>query len=158
MNSNIMKVYLVRHGEARSKEEDPERHLTEKGVEEVRRVARFLAAAGIHVPKIVHSGKTRARQTAEILAEELKPQEVKEADSLDPMADPRIWADRLEESKEDIMLVGHLPHLSRLAGHLLLRKDVEIIKLAAGGVACLERVEEGIWMILWAIRPDIIRE
>jgi len=61
-----LRVYLVRHGKAKSKEEDPERHLTERGAEEVRRVARFLAAAGIQVSKILHSGKTRARQTAEI--------------------------------------------------------------------------------------------
>ncbi len=151
-----MKVYLVRHGEAKSKEEDPERHLTEKGIEEIRRVARFLAAAGIRIPKIVHSGKTRARQTAEILAEELKPQEIGETDALDPLADPKIWANRLEESSEDIMLVGHLPHLSKLAGLLLLGKDIEIIKLAAGGVICLERNEKRRWTVLWAIRPDII--
>jgi len=151
-----LRVYLVRHGKAKSKEEDPERHLTERGAEEVRRVARFLAAAGIQVSKILHSGKTRARQTAGILTKELKAREVKQVEALDPLADPKVWAEKLGESSEDLMLVGHLPHLSKLVSLLLLGEDKEIIKFAAGGVVCLERDEEGRWTILWTIRPDII--
>ncbi len=153
-----MRVYLVQHGEAKSKEEDPERHLTERGIEEVRRIARFLANANIRVPEILHSGKTRAKQTAEILAKELKPREVREVEALDPLADPRTWAERLSEYSEDVMLVGHLPHLSKLASLLIVgEEDREIVRFTMGGVVCLERDEGGKWCVLWVVRPDLIR-
>ena len=63
-----MYLYLARHGEARRKEQDPERPLTEAGSETARRVAALLRASGLSVGGIHHSTKLRARQTAEILA------------------------------------------------------------------------------------------
>jgi phosphohistidine phosphatase len=57
-----VRVYLVRHGEAKSEEEDPDRPLTDRGATEVRRVVGVAAGAGgVMVERIVHSGKTRAR-------------------------------------------------------------------------------------------------
>ncbi len=49
--SSTMQVYLVQHGLAKSKEEDPERPLTAAGREEVERVARAAAAAGVRPAK-----------------------------------------------------------------------------------------------------------
>ncbi len=150
-----MRLYLVRHGEARSKEEDPERHLTERGVEDVRRVADFLAAVGVKVSKIYHSGKTRAKETAEIISSKISPEEVVPESGLNPLDDPTTWASRLNSSDEDLMLVGHLPHLSRLAG-LLLGCEGDVLRLEAAGVACLERGEGG-WKLLWMIAPEILK-
>jgi len=153
-----VKLYLVQHGEAKREEEDPARPLTDKGREEARRIARYIAKAGVSVDKILHSGKLRAAQTAEIMAEALSPRGgVEQADGLDPLADPQIWADRLRTLKEDLMLVGHLPHLSRLASLLLTgRTDLEPIKFRMAGVVCLERDESGKWSLLWAIRPELV--
>jgi len=147
---------LVQHGEAVSEEVDPRRPLSERGRVEVERVASFLSRAGLRVSKIIHSTKLRARETAEILARHLgAPTE--EAEGLEPRADPRPWAERLQSSVEDVMIVGHLPHLSRLASLLLLgREDAEVIRFRYGGVYCLEKGEDGRWRILWALRPDII--
>jgi broad specificity phosphatase PhoE len=64
-----MRVYLVRHGEAKPKEVDPERGLTAAGRREVEAVARSVAGAAAGVPRIWHSGKRRAAETAEILAQ-----------------------------------------------------------------------------------------
>ena len=147
-----MRIYLVQHGEAKKKEEDPARPLTENGRAEVERVGRFLARIGITVDRILHSGKLRAAQTAELIAKYVKPVE-----GLDPLADPRIWAEKLDESEHDLMLVGHLPHLKRLASLLLTgRDDLEIVRFRYGGVVCLEKDEK--WSILWVIRPDILPE
>jgi phosphohistidine phosphatase len=44
---------------------------------------------------------------------------VSEEKDLLPNDDPQEWASRLSEEKEDIMLVGQLPHLSKLASLLL---------------------------------------
>ena len=153
-----VKAYLIQHGEAKKKEEDPARPLTEDGRAEVERIGRFLARIGVGVNRIFHSGKLRAAQTAELIAKYVKPVEGIEAvEGLDPLADPRIWAEKLDRSEHDLMLVGHLPHLKRLASLLLTgRDDLEIVRFRYGGVVCLERDEK--WSILWVIRPDILPE
>ena len=150
-----MRVYLVRHGEARKKEEDPERHLTEKGVEEARKIARFLSEIGAHVEEVLHSGKTRAKETAEIIASELGAR-IREVDGLDPLADPSEWAERLKGMNGDVMLVGHLPHLSRLAGLLLTGSQLEFVKLSSGGALCLEKEKDG-WSLIWLVSPEILK-
>ena len=61
-------LYLVQHGEATKETEDPARPLTEHGRQEVVKVARALARVRLGVSVIAHSGKLRARQTAELLA------------------------------------------------------------------------------------------
>jgi phosphohistidine phosphatase SixA len=70
-----MELYLVQHGEAKSKAEDPQRPLTKRGREEVQRVAAFAAKAGLEISQVRHSGKRRAEETASILAEHLSPTE-----------------------------------------------------------------------------------
>src|SRR5262245_32137331 len=105
-----MEVWLVRHGDAVSDRVDPERPLSAEGRGEVAAVARALARGGrVRPTAIVHSGKTRARQTAEILAAALGPPGALErADDLAPEADPTAWAARLD-GRSGVMLVGHLP-------------------------------------------------
>ena len=55
-----MFLYLVRHGEAKSKDEDPERSLSDKGVDDVKKVARAMFRKKVAVASIFHSGKARA--------------------------------------------------------------------------------------------------
>ncbi|MCZ6522899.1 MAG: histidine phosphatase family protein, partial [Alphaproteobacteria bacterium] len=62
-----MRLYLVQHGEALAKEVDAERRLSADGRRDVRRLAEFLAKSGLRVRKVLHSGKARARETAELL-------------------------------------------------------------------------------------------
>lgn len=154
-----MNLYLVQHGEAKKKEEDPQRSLSEQGWTDIRKVASFIAKqTNIQVRNILHSGKTRARQTAETLAEYLNPPEgIKEAERLEPLADPSAWVDRLAESKEDIMLVGHLPHLSKLAAHLLCQdENKKIVEFQMGGIVCLGKDESDIWSVRWMVIPQIL--
>ena len=114
-----MRLYLVQHGQAKTEEEDPERSLTVDGVDGVGRVARQAVDwLGVRVDRVVHSGKTRARQTAEIWGG-LLDSEVEQADALAPNDDSSTWVARLDAQAGDLMLVGHLPHLARLAGLLL---------------------------------------
>lgn len=161
MDKEVMRVklYLVQHAEPKREEEDRERPLSEKGWSEIRKVAAFIAEhANIEVSSIMHSGKTRARQTAEALAEYLNPSSgIKEATGLKPLDDPSTWADRLAETKEDIMLVGHLPHLSKLSAHLLCRdENKRIVDFQMGGIVCLGRDESGLWSVCWMVIPQII--
>ncbi|MCD6514582.1 MAG: phosphohistidine phosphatase SixA [Candidatus Odinarchaeota archaeon] len=153
-----MKLYLVQHGEAKRKEEDPSRPLTDKGVMNAEKVSKYVSNLGIKVKKIFHSGKLRAKQTAEIYARYLNPEEgVLEADGLNPLDSPDIWVNRLKEMNEDVMLTGHLPHLSKLTSALVTGdENQEIIKFRNAGVVCLERDKQGKWIILWAITPEIV--
>src|SRR5260221_11274244 len=96
-----MRVFLVRHGEARREEVDPERHLTDRGAEDVRRIAaQAVDDLGIRPARIVHSGKARARQTAEIWGG-LVGAGAAEADGLAPTGAPALAAGRLEREARD---------------------------------------------------------
>jgi len=148
-----MKVYLVQHAKPKPEEEDPQKPLSEQGEVEAQKVAEF--AKNIKVNKIQHSGKLRAQQTAEILGKLLGVEVVK-ADSLEPMADTQIWANRLEEQSEDVMLVGHLPHLTKLASQLLTQnQEKPVISFKQGGIVCLEKTERG-WQVAWMVTPDLL--
>jgi phosphohistidine phosphatase len=142
-----MQVYLVQHGLATSKEEDPARPLTPAGREEVERMSR--AAAGVRPASILHSRKTRAQQTAEIFGAHVKPAHgVHAVEGLDPRDEPHRMRERLKQADEPVMLVGHLPHLSRLAA-LLLAESPE------AGVVCLQR-QEGRFAVRWVLTPELV--
>lgn len=151
-----MEVYLVQHGEARPEVEDPARPLTDRGHDEVQRVARHAAHLGLQVSEICHSGKLRARQTAEILAEQLSPHRgIRAMDGLSPTDDPTKAGTAIEAASEPMMFVGHLPHLSRLASLLLAgMPDREIIRFRMGAIVCLARAE-GRWLLHWILTPEL---
>lgn len=155
-----MVLYLVQHGEAEREEIDPARALTGKGRDDVRKAALFATAAGVGVERIFHSTKLRARQTAEIMGETLRPAAgVAVTDGLAPLDDPAIWAKRLGGLSADTMLIGHLPYLRRLAG-LLLCGDAEkpCVAFAMGGIVALERDDAWNWALRWMVVPDLMRE
>jgi phosphohistidine phosphatase len=155
-----MNLYLVQHAEAMLKEENPERPLSEKGRGDIQKVAGYLARnADILIRQINHSGKTRARQTAEILAEALEPTEgISDVPDLAPRDDPNVWVSYLADTTRNLMLVGHLPHLSKLAALLLCNDDTKtVVAFQMGGVVCLGRDEGGDWSLRWMVTPEIIR-
>jgi phosphohistidine phosphatase len=153
-----MVLYLVQHAEARSESEDPARDLTQKGRLDMESVAHHLQRLHVQVARIFHSGKTRAHSTAKILAHHLHQKAgLAEAPGLAPLDDPTIWAERLAALDEDLLLVGHLPHLGKLAA-LLMSGDQErsIINFQMGGVLRLRRMAAGQWAVDWMIVPETI--
>ena len=149
-----MEFYLVRHGEAKAEHEDPERPLSEKGRREVEQVARAAAQRGIQISEILHSDKLRAKETAEILANSLSPWSgIREIKGLSPEDDPLVIKVELESAKKPLMLVGHLPHLARLAS-LLITGDSErqVIEFPPAAIACLSQAK-GRWEIKWTLAP-----
>lgn len=152
-----MELFLVQHGEAKSKAEDPDRPLTDRGVETVRRMADWTSQAGITLAQIRHSGKRRAEQTAEIFAEHLNPGSgVIATEGLGPNDDVHTFVEKLASETGPLMLVGHLPFLSRLAG-LLLTGDPEavVIRFRNAGVIGLRREAER-WSVEWALPPELL--
>jgi phosphohistidine phosphatase len=149
-------VYLVQHGEAKPETEDPARPLTDRSRAEVRRVAERAAALGIQVVEIRHSGKLRARQTADILAEHLRPPRgIREMEGLAPADYPSKAEAEVASARDPLMPVGHLPHLSRLASLLLLGDPRrEIIRFRMGAIVCLVKADGG-WLLQWVLTPEI---
>jgi phosphohistidine phosphatase len=139
-----MRLYLVQHGRAKTEHEDPERPLTDRGREDVARVAhQAVSQLGVGPARILHSGKTRALQTAQTWGELVKA-DLEQADVLSPNNDPAIWVEHLRAETDDLMLVGHLPHLARLAGILLMgTPDRSVLRFQHGGLVGLERSDEG---------------
>ncbi len=152
-----MELYLVQHAPAKSESGDPQRPLTEEGRRTVERVAGFLAPLGLRIERIEHSGKLRARQTAELLAQALQPAGgVAEVTGLAPNDDAGILMARLAGETANLMLVGHLPHLSRLVSLLLgLSADRPAVQFQMGGLVRLDRSDAGIWVIRWMLTPDL---
>src|SRR5437867_4941119 len=115
-----MRAYLVQHGKAKTAEEDPNRGLTDEGREEVARVGEFLCGLRVSVSLIQHSGKARAEETAHILASTMRcASGPSHTDGLDPSDDPFLTANFIGVYTDDILIVGHLPHLERLTSLLL---------------------------------------
>ena len=154
-----MKLYLVQHAEPKSKEDDPTRSLSEKGWKTIRNTAKYAQEhLCLNVEQVVHSGKLRAEQTAEVLAKHLTPtKETMTSKDLEPLADPKIWQKQLMVTNNDTMLVGHLPHLSKLASLLLVgSENKEVIAFRMGSIACLLGDQQSHWTIQWMIIPEII--
>ena len=64
---------------------------------------------------------------------------------------------RLEKESKNLMLVGHLPHLSRLVARLLgLGAERTVVQFQMGGVVRIDRVESGGWVVQWALVPELL--
>jgi phosphohistidine phosphatase len=152
-----MKLYLVQHGLALSEEKDPERSLSEEGKENVRTMAAHLHALRITAGLIWHSGKARSVQTAQIFAASIPHHRIEERNDIHPMDPVEKFPAKIETMKNDLMIVGHLPFLQRLASRLLTGSDnFELVGFRYAGVACLEHAEQ--WKIAWFMTPDLIQE
>lgn len=110
-------IYLIRHADAVSDEEDPVRPLSARGREQVAKVCGILGKVpGFKPRELWHSPLARSLETAELLAKGLKlaaPVVLKPG--LEPDDDPSKMAAILERESGDLALVGHEPHLGVLA-------------------------------------------
>jgi phosphohistidine phosphatase len=150
----IVNFYLVRHGDAVPENLDPRRPLSRLGREQAEHVARAAAARQAQVSAIFHSGILRAEQTAEIMARHLVPElGVRRITGLAPQDDPAIAKAELETSQAPVMFVGHLPHMSRLAG-LLINGDAErdAVEFAPATVVCVSH-QGSRWELIWVLGP-----
>lgn len=114
-----MYAYLIRHGEAVPQTDDPKRPLSLKGRADVQRTAQLALRGNIRISAIYHSGISRAFETAQILADILAPTRgLHLHPGLLPEDDPAIVKAEFDLMEEPVALVGHLPHLNRLAALL----------------------------------------
>lgn len=151
-------VILVRHAEAKKTEEDPTRSLSAKGRQQAEQAASWLVGLSPNVDEIRHSGKARAKQTAEILAARLEvaPAKVKNTEGCAPNDDPLPVASKIEGSDRSQIFVGHLPFLARLASRLLTgESDLVGVRFANAGVVVMAQVSAR-WVLVAVFSPEMM--
>jgi phosphohistidine phosphatase len=153
-----MKLYLIQHAKAASKEDDPQRSLTDEGQRDIKKVAKFIKSLNLSIDYLWHSGKTRAQQTAEAIAEVIEiKKEMSAREDLAPNDNVEIIKDEITSANQDIMLVGHMPFVSRLASLLLTGSESSgTVVFQQGGIVCLNYSDENQWQFSWMIIPDLL--
>jgi phosphohistidine phosphatase len=148
-----MHLYLVHHGEAVGPDVDPRRPLSAAGRESVERLAAQAAHLGVSPALVWHSGKLRAKQTAEAFWKACNAlAEFSATRDIQP-DDPPTWIrDRIRGESRDILIAGHFPHLPRLLG-LLVGSGADVqVQFPLHGVVALESRDEGeTWVVQWRL-------
>jgi len=151
-----MKLYLVRHATANPEDKDPDKNLSEEGKIEASKVAEFLKGPGIEVTEIIHSKKPRAVQTADALAEVVKPTKMQSVDYVNPMDPIDELKYSLEGRDTDLMVVSHMPFLGKIASALITGDEsLAIADFEAAAVLALSN-ENDYWQLQWMITPEIL--
>ena len=162
-----MEIYVVRHGIAIDREDpkcppDPERYLTEEGIEKTKRVAAAVAALGASPDLLLSSPYVRAMQTAEIFASALdySKQKIRRTDLLLPGAEPSLFFRELAKDKQTstLFVFGHAPQLDDILAAALGSKH-HITSLKKAGVALIElkRVSPPNGQLVWLAPPKLLR-
>jgi phosphohistidine phosphatase len=142
-------LWLMQHGMAEKGTVDDERPLTAEGRVDVEHIADGLTRISVMPEQILHSGKLRALQTAEIVGEALGVQP-EYSDGLAPESDVAPWLQRV--GRQDLMLVSHLPFLTRLISALTCEtEENDLVRFTPGTVVRLE--EEDRWRVAWMLTP-----
>ncbi len=164
-----MRIYLLRHGVAAARDprkypRDIERPLTRDGRERLRRAARGMKALGLRFDLILTSPLARARQTARIVATEMKgPRAIRILRPLAPGGGLQDVVDGIsrEAGVESALLVGHEPGLSRLASGLLARTGVDLpLELKKGGLCRIDFDGDplpGAGRLVFLLPPRVLR-
>jgi len=146
-----MRLYLVHHGDAVGPEVDPRRPLSTDGEEAVKRLAAAAAERGAKPTVVWHSGKLRAKQTAEAFWRACNAlADFAATRDLQP-GDPPVWmVDRLRGETRDVLIAGHFPHLPRLAALLSGLPEGSDIPFPLHGVVAFVSEDDGdTWREEW---------
>jgi phosphohistidine phosphatase len=163
-----MELYIVRHGIAIDREEpksppDPERFLTEEGIDKTRQVAKGLAALGVEPDLMISSPYVRAMQTAEIFAAQFEypKQKIRSSDLLKPGTEPTLFYKELSKDKDSaiVFCFGHAPQLDDLiAAALGLKHPVTSLKKAGIALLDLKRISPPSGELAWLATPKLLRK
>lgn len=135
-----MKLYLVRHTTAAdSASNDAQRPLTELGKNEARMVGAALAGMNARPTKVFSSPLLRARQTADIIAGQLKMAGKSEtiAELSNGPSTEKLLAALAKQGRE-IVAVGHMPSLAEHVAVMTRATDSALFAFGNGSVACVE--------------------
>jgi phosphohistidine phosphatase len=149
-----MRLYLVHHADALAPHVDAMRPLSSLGRQQAARVAEALKARGAKPDLIWHSGKIRAKQTAEACYRALNPlAEFSAVRGLQPDDDPDTMATVLGAETRHVLIASHMPFLPALLQRLTTGSDRGIAEFPLNGAVTLERDGDS-WREIWRVSPD----
>jgi phosphohistidine phosphatase len=164
-----MKLFLLRHGIAAPRDSrrypgDRDRPLTRLGKRKLEEQARGMAALGIAFDLILTSPLARADETARIVASGMRsPPAVRSLPALSPEGDPGavLSAVASHGRLRRILLVGHEPGLSRLAGLMVLGGELGLpLEFKKGGLCRIDfqaGARSGSGTLVYHLMPRILR-
>ena len=163
-----MQLYIVRHGIAIDREDpkcpaDPERFLTDEGIDKTRQVAKGVAEVAAVPDAMISSPYVRALQTAEIFAEEFEyaKQKIRKSDLLLPGAEPLHLFRELAKDKEGsvVFVFGHAPHVDDvLATAVGAKHHISSLKKAGVALVELRRMSPPAGELIWLATPKLLRK
>ena len=115
-------------------------------------MAQSARRRGVSVAWVYHSGILRAEQTAELVAAVLDPEQgLRQINGLCPDDDPVIVKARVDSGNESVLLVSHLPFLSRLVGLMTTGdSDRSVIEFGPATLVCLSQ-QANRWKFNWSL-------
>jgi len=153
VTSTTMDLYILRHAIAEPRtgllpRGDSQRELTIEGAGKMRRVAQGMRAAKLSFEAVLSSPYVRARQTAEIVADEfVLTQKLELVAALAPDGSPEELIQLLNRDfsgRKSVLLVGHEPYLGRLIS-VLLTGGVNLAVNMRKAALCHLSIEELRW-------------
>ena len=140
-----MEIYLMQHGSALPKEQDPEEGLSPDGKESIHASGKALKKMGIFFDVILSSPKKRSKQTASIVAEEVgfPPDKIIQTEKVKALTPPEETLAIVAEysGNRKILIAGHLPSVAEVASLLLTEGSKVTIEFERGG-CCRIDVED----------------
>jgi phosphohistidine phosphatase len=155
-------LYLIRHADAGDPEawtgSDDVRPLSGKGEKQAKRLGRFLAELGFRPDAVITSPKTRARHTAEIVADALGVEialDERLAGGVDVVAIEAILFDAGEPERP--VLVGHDPDLSELTSWIAGAGPIALKKGALVRIDTIRPISNASGTLRWLVPPDLLQ-
>jgi len=126
--------------------------LSAEGRREVETISAYLQKTGVTIKKACHSGKLRARETAQIFAGKIAGGNILELQGMGPNDDVVEFVARLES---DVMYIGHLPHMEKTVSYLVTGDETAgVVKFVNAGVVCVEKDDNG-YHTRWYLIPSV---
>ncbi len=154
-----MEIYLMQHGPAMPKEQDPEEGLSPEGEARIHASGEALKKMGVAFDAILSSPKKRSKQTAAIVAEKVgyPPEKIVETKKVKAMTPAEETVQALSEvsGAERVLIAGHLPSVAEVASFLLTEGSKAAVQFEMGGCC---RIDVG-WLpthsgrLRWYLTP-----
>jgi phosphohistidine phosphatase len=144
-----VRLYLVHHAEALGSDLDPQQPLSAFGRHQAASLASRAHALGARPALIWHSGKLRARQTAEAMLAACNPfATLRMTKGLRPEDRPDLIVVAIEDVDDDLMIVSHAPLLLLLTDRLGIPTAVPL-----NGMIAMSRIAPGRYVEEWRAEP-----
>lgn len=153
-----MRLYIVQHGDALPKDINPDRPLSDRGRADIQRLTEWLSSRNFHVEQILHSGKARAKETAEMLRPLLESRdEIHASDGLAPNDSPEAFLMQVRRSRKDTLVASHMPFVARTVSQALTGEtDQQLVEFVPGSVAGIESSDGVSWRLFMFVRPEFL--